>query len=105
MNVAENKAIIGAAIFAHESGLHVDGVNKDPWIYEPFAPELVGLKRHFIIGKHSGTAALRTKFATWGIRLEEAETRVLLTHVRALAVRKRAAITDAELQRLYLSTS
>ncbi|SMD08109.1 homocitrate synthase/isopropylmalate synthase family protein [Sporomusa malonica] len=103
LSVAESKAIIGPAIFAHESGLHVDGVNKDPWIYEPFAPEMVGLRRQFIIGKHSGTAALRTKFATWGIRLEEAETRALLTHVRALAVRKRAAITDDELQRLYLS--
>jgi homocitrate synthase NifV len=103
MSVPQTKAIIGSAIFAHESGLHVDGVNKDPGLYEPFAPELVGLSRQFIIGKHSGTAALRTKFAAWGIRLEENESKALLTNVRALAVRKKAAITDDELQRLYLS--
>ncbi|HWR44805.1 homocitrate synthase/isopropylmalate synthase family protein [Sporomusa sp.] len=104
LTIPENKAIIGPAIFSHESGLHVDGVNKDPWLYEPFAPELVGLSRQLIIGKHSGTTALKTKFAAWGIRLEDAETRRLLANVRALAVRQKTAISDDELRRLYLSS-
>lgn len=97
------KAIIGQAIFAHESGLHVDGITKAPELYEPFPPELVGLKRQLIIGKHSGTAALKAKFAAWGISLAESETKALLAGVRALAVQKKADISDAELQRLYLS--
>ncbi len=101
--LAADKAIIGPAIFAHESGLHVDGVSKSPEIYEPFAPELVGLTRQVIVGKHSGTAALKTKFAAWGIGLEEEESNRLLSAVRALAVRKKAAISDNELRRLYLS--
>lgn len=101
--VPADKAIFGPAIFAHESGLHVDGVTKAPEIYEPFAPELVGLSRQLIIGKHSGTAALKTKFAAWGICLEEEESKQLLSCVRALAVRKKTAICDDELRRLYLS--
>ncbi|WP_371374073.1 hypothetical protein [Sporomusa aerivorans] len=103
LNMPENKAVIGPEIFAHESGLHVDGVNKAPEIYEPYDPELVGLKRQLVIGKHSGSAALRTKFAAWGICLEEAETKRLLGDVRALAVSKKAAVTDEELQQLYRS--
>lgn len=101
--LAANKAIIGPAIFAHESGLHVDGVNKAPEIYEAFSPELVGLIRRLIVGKHSGTATLRTKFAAWGIALAEEESKLLLAQVRALAVRKKTAVSDEELWRLYLS--
>lgn len=101
--LAVDKAIIGPAIFAHESGLHVDGVSKMPEIYEPFAPELVGLTRQLVVGKHSGTAALRTKFAAWGISLEEEESNRLLAGVRSLAVRKKTAISDNELRKLYLS--
>ncbi|WP_161625495.1 homocitrate synthase/isopropylmalate synthase family protein [Sporomusa ovata] len=103
LTVPVNKAIIGPAIFAHESGLHVDGITKAPQLYEPFAPELVGLSRQLIVGKHSGTAAIRTKFATWGICLKEEESKHLLAGVRALAVRKKTAISDDELRRLYLS--
>jgi len=101
--VAVDKAIIGPAIFAHESGMHVDGVSKMPEIYEPFAPELVGLTRQLVVGKHSGTATLRTKFAAWGISLEEEESNRLLAGVRSLAVRKKTAISDNELRKLYLS--
>lgn len=100
--LAANKAIIGPTIFAHESGLHVDGVNKAPEIYEAFSPELVGLIRRLIVGKHSGTATLRAKFAAWGIGLEEEESKLLLAQVRALAVRKKTAVSDEELWRLYL---
>jgi homocitrate synthase NifV len=101
--LAVDKAIIGPAIFAHESGMHVDGVSKMPEIYEPFAPELVGLTRKLVVGKHSGTATLRTKFAAWGISLEEEESQRLLAGVRSLAVRKKTAISDNELRKLYLS--
>lgn len=103
LSLAVNKAIIGPAVFAHESGLHVDGVSKMPEIYEPFAPELVGLSRQLVVGKHSGTATLRTKFAAWGINLEEEESKRLLAGVRSMAVRKKTAISDNELRELYMS--
>lgn len=101
--LAADKAIIGPAIFAHESGMHVDGVSKVPEIYEPFAPELVGLTRLLVVGKHSGTAAIKKKFAAWGIGLGDEESSRLLAGVRALAVHKKMAVSDSELRRLYLS--
>ncbi len=48
-----NKPIVGDLVFTHESGIHVDGVIKDPSNYEPFPPEDIGAKRRLIIGKHS----------------------------------------------------
>src|SRR5512138_376351 len=50
------KAIVGERAFAHESGIHADGVLKNPKNYEGFAPEEVGLTRQLVVGKHSGTS-------------------------------------------------
>lgn len=53
-----SKSIVGGMAFAHESGIHVDGVMKDPLTYEPFDPRIVGNRRRIVIGKHSGREAL-----------------------------------------------
>lgn len=53
-----NKPIVGDMVFTHESGIHVNGVLKDPSTYEPFEPAFVGGKRKIAIGKHSGRKAL-----------------------------------------------
>ncbi|HPU43954.1 MAG TPA: homocitrate synthase, partial [Dictyoglomaceae bacterium] len=62
-----NKAIVGKNIFAHESGIHADGVIKYPKTYEVFTPEEVGGERQIVIGKHSGTHALIRKFQEYAI--------------------------------------
>jgi homocitrate synthase NifV len=54
-----SKPIVGGDIFAHESGVHVDAILKTPLTYEPFAPGEVGLERAIVIGKHSGSNAIR----------------------------------------------
>jgi len=56
-----NKAIVGDAAFAHESGIHVHGVSTLPLTYEPFPPELVGHERTIVIGKRSGKHGVRLK--------------------------------------------
>jgi citrate (Re)-synthase len=56
-----NKAIVGENIFAHESGIHTDGVLKNPFTYEPFPPEVVGAKRVLLIGDSSGREVVRHK--------------------------------------------
>ena len=56
--VSESKPIVGKSIFACESGLHVHGINIDPMLFEPFAPEEVGAKRKIGLGKKSGRAAI-----------------------------------------------
>lgn len=53
------KPIVGGKIFAHESGIHVDGILKEPSTYELLPPELLGGHREFILGKHSGLKAVK----------------------------------------------
>ena len=58
----EWKAIVGDNMFAHESGIHADGAIKNPKNYEAFDPDVVGLQRQIVIGKHSGKAGIIKKF-------------------------------------------
>jgi isopropylmalate/homocitrate/citramalate synthase len=61
IRVPRNKAVVGRNIFAHESGIHTAGVIKNPFIYEPYPPELVGGRRKIMIGNTSGTDVVRFK--------------------------------------------
>ena len=66
-DVQPNKAIVGRNAFAHESGIHQDGMLKNAQTYEIMTPESVGwTKTHLVMGKHSGRAAFRDKLATLG---------------------------------------
>jgi homocitrate synthase NifV len=95
------KAIVGNNIFAHESGIHVDGALKDPRTYEAFTPEEVGLNRQIVIGKHSGTAAIINKLQALGYAIDEETARELLPRVREYAVGLKRSLTDPELVGLY----
>lgn len=96
------KAIVGANTFAHESGIHADGVLKDSATYEAFTPQEVGAQRQLVIGKHSGKKALLAKFEQeYGIDLTDAEASALLPRVRKLAVELKRALFDKELVSLY----
>jgi homocitrate synthase NifV len=104
LDIAGNKAIIGKDIFSHESGIHVDGVTKNPQLYEPFSPEEVGVARKLVIGKHSGTAAIQYKLSEWKLCLTKKQTAALLQAVRKLAVAQKAAVTEFQLKELYWKT-
>lgn len=95
------KAIVGVNVFAHESGIHADGVLKNPLNYEAFSPEEVGLQRQLVIGKHSGRASILAKFREYGIELSEEEAEAILRHVRATAVQLKRALFDKELVYIY----
>ncbi|MBC7249587.1 MAG: homoaconitate hydratase [Anaerolineae bacterium] len=96
------KAIIGTNVFAHESGIHADGILKNPANYEAFSPEEVGLERQMIIGKHSGSKALMHKFAgEFGIELDADTANHLLERVREAAVELKRPLFDKELMLLY----
>ncbi|EIW20042.1 MULTISPECIES: pyruvate carboxyltransferase [Pelosinus] len=96
-----DKALIGRDVFAHESGIHVDGITKNPLLYEVIQPEEVGQTRQLIIGKHSGTASLKIKFLQWNLELDQAETLELLEKVRRLASVQKRPLSDLELHQLY----
>ena len=94
------KPIIGCNIFAHESGIHVDGVSKKSDLYEPFTPETVGLSRKIIIGKHSGKAAIELKLKELNISIQPTAIMQVLEKVRDLAVWQKAPLSDRQLQKL-----
>ncbi len=95
------KAIVGTNVFAHESGIHADGVLKNASTYEVFAPEEVGLERQIIIGKHSGKKAIVSKFKEYGIDLTDQEANDLLARIRETAVQLKRALFDKELMYIY----
>ena len=96
-----SKPIVGSDIFAHESGVHVDGILKYPLTYEPFAPNEVGLERAIVIGKHSGSHAIRYVFEKRGINLTKEESDDILRMVRIAAENTKKALSEDELMRLY----
>lgn len=95
------KPIVGTNMFAHESGIHADGVIKHPATYEVFHPEEVGLERQIIIGKHSGSRSIVLKFQEYGIMLSDEEAGEMLPMVRAAAVDLKRILFDKEIMYIY----
>ena len=93
------KAIVGDNMFAHESGIHADGAIKNPKNYEAFDPDVIGLQRQIVIGKHSGKAGIINKFKEYELNDEEAKG--ILEMVRAASVRLKRTLFDKELVKLY----
>ncbi len=88
--VQPNKAIVGRNAFAHESGIHQDGVLKHKLTYEIMTPESVGIKQStLVLGKHSGRHALQRKFEDMGYRLSRAELDKAYKLFMKLAERKK----------------
>ncbi|MDO8608289.1 MAG: 2-isopropylmalate synthase [Phaeospirillum sp.] len=88
--VQPNKAIVGKNAFAHESGIHQDGVLKHAQTYEIMTPESVGLNRsHLVMGKHSGRAAFKAKLKDLGYELGDNAVEDAFTRFKDLADRKK----------------
>jgi 2-isopropylmalate synthase len=84
--VAPNKAVVGANAFAHEAGIHQDGIIKDPLTYEIISPQAVGVpSRSMVLGKHSGRNALRLHLRDLGYEPSDAELAECYRRVTTLA--------------------
>lgn len=97
------KAVVGERVFAHESGLHADGVLKDPHNYEGFDPAEVGLVRQIVVGKHSGASGMIERYRSLGIVLSRDDAGLLLPVVRHEALRRKRDLNDRELVNIYLN--
>ena len=98
--VSPNKAIVGANAFAHEAGIHQDGMLKNKMTYEIMLPESVGLNRsQLVLGKHSGRHALRVRLQELGYELSNDNLNLAFERFKQLADKKKA-ITDADLEAL-----
>jgi 2-isopropylmalate synthase len=98
ITVQPNKAIVGANAFAHEAGIHQDGMLKHQTTYEIMRPEDVGVNHtKLVLGKHSGRHALRVRLAEMGHSLDEFELDKAFARFKELADRKKV-ITDLDLE-------
>lgn len=90
MPVPANKAIIGANAYAHESGIHQDGVLKEVTTYEIISPQLVGVQSNsLVLGKHSGRHAFKNRLDELGLDVADEDIKPLFTVFKDLADRKK----------------
>jgi len=100
VSVQPNKAIVGANAFAHEAGIHQDGMLKHHTTYEIMRPEDVGVPATaLVLGKHSGRAAFRSRLEFLGFKLTDAEINSAFKRFKDLADRKKS-VTDFDLEAL-----
>ena len=76
------KSVVGAGVFTHEAGIHVDGLLKHPDNYQGFDPREVGQEHRIVLGKHSGSSAVQRIYADLGVTLNEQEAASVLQQVR-----------------------
>ncbi len=93
--VQPNKAVVGANAFAHEAGIHQDGVLKNPMTYEIMKPETVGLSTNkLVLGKHSGRHALHSRLKEMGYDLSDDELKLVFTKFKDLADKKKHVVDE-----------
>ncbi|MBF0550066.1 MAG: 2-isopropylmalate synthase [Deltaproteobacteria bacterium] len=93
--VQPNKAIVGANAFAHEAGIHQDGMLKNPMTYEIMDPEAIGLLHSsLVLGKHSGRHAFKDRLEKMGHSLPEEEINRLFVRFKELADKKKEIVEE-----------
>jgi D-citramalate synthase len=97
VELQSNKAIVGENAFAHESGIHADGVMKKAETYEPIKPEIVGHRRRFILGKHVGKHIIAEKIKETGTEVTDDELNRIFKRIKALSDMGKT-VTDVDLQ-------
>jgi homocitrate synthase NifV len=96
------KAVVGAAAFLHESGIHCAGQLRDPRCYETFSPDLVGRERpQFLLGSRTGGAAVRAVLRASGVEVDPTRARLLAAEVRRRARARRSPLSVEEVARLH----
>jgi 2-isopropylmalate synthase len=97
MLVQANKAVVGGNAFAHQAGIHQDGMLKDRRTFEIMEPQEVGAGSSLVLGKLSGRHALRERLAALGYRLDDEDLKRAFVRFKELADRKRE-VTDRDLE-------
>ncbi|RST61020.1 2-isopropylmalate synthase [Siminovitchia terrae] len=95
MMIQANKAIVGKNAFAHESGIHQDGVLKEPTTYEIITPELIGEEsNNLVLGKHSGRHAFNDRAKSMGFQLDKEALNQAFKEFKQLADRKKEITSE-----------
>ena len=101
-SIPPGKSIVGASAFTHESGIHVDGLMKDPRTYEELSPHIFGRDRSIVLGKHSGTASVAGALRSLGLTASELEMRLLLKQIQERAIQAKRTVSTEELLEFYI---
>ncbi len=99
--VAANKCIVGAAVFTHEAGIHVDGLLKYALNYQGFDPVEVGREHRMVLGKHSGSGAVMQAYALLGLPIAKTLAKTLLTRIREHSIVEKRSPDGEDLMRFY----
>ncbi len=94
--LAPNKPITGLNAFSHKSGVHTNGILKDPRTYEPFDPAILGRERKIIIDKYTGKSAVDSRLEEYGIEVSAAELEVIVTRIKNIGD-ERKQLFDADI--------
>jgi len=97
ISIHPHKSVVGANAFAHETGITVSGVVKNPFTAEAYAPELVGQKRRLVLGKKSGLASIKAVLETDNIKMSDDQAKLLLKKVKEYSIMKKGEVTNREL--------
>lgn len=99
--IEPHRPVIGELMFTHESGIHADGVLKNPANYEPFPPEVLGMQRHIVVGSHSGTQGVIHRLHQRGVVADRHSVNGIMPQIRRLANERKRALSDDELCEIY----
>ncbi len=99
------KAIVGDNAFTHESGIHVDGLQKDPSTYEELSPQTFGRARRIVLGKHSGMASIAGALQSLGLSADKDRTQWVLAQVRQRSMQAKRVVSTDELLDFYRRSS
>jgi homocitrate synthase NifV len=99
------KPIVGGAAFTHESGIHVSALLKDPETYEAVDPRRFGRRRKYVLGKHSGTAAVVNALQALGLTADNESLGLILEQVRTHATKMKQAVGPVELRQFYANVN
>jgi isopropylmalate/homocitrate/citramalate synthase len=94
--LAPNKPITGQNAFSHKSGVHTNGILKDPRTYEPFDPAILGRERKIVIDKYTGKSAVASRLDEYGIEVSAAELEVIVTRIKNIGD-QRKQLFDADI--------
>ena len=99
--VAWQKSVVGAGVFTHEAGIHVDGLLKHRRNYEGLNPDELGRSHSLVLGKHSGAHMVELSYRELGIELQQWQSRALLGCIRRFSTQTKRSPQSADLQGFY----
>lgn len=101
LGIPLNHPIVGENMFTHKSGIHVDGVLKNPSLYEAFDPLKLGMTRKIALGKHTGKASIKYKLDALGLTASVTDMEAIRQEVNRVGEVKKKNLTDEEFMEIF----